>query len=159
AGVGDFNQDGYADVLIGAPGKDGESKVAGSAYVFSGKNGQLLLALHGERVGDRFGSAVSGYSDAKEQMLIVGAPGAGPTHHGRVYVYKSTATRPQFTFDADETGQALGAMFLAVPGDLDGDGVQDIFASDWSNAAKGRSTGRVYAYSGKTGALLFKLTG
>ena len=159
AGVGDFNKDGYADVLIGAPGQDGESKISGSAYVFSGKDGQLLLELRGERGGDRFGSAVSGYSDEKEQMLVIGAPGAGASRHGRVYVYKMSSAQPQFTFDADESGRALGAMFVSVPGDLDGDGAQDIYASDWANAAKGRSTGRVYAYSGKNGALLFALTG
>jgi hypothetical protein len=63
------------------------------------------------------------------------------------------------TFDADETGRALGQMFLSVPGDLDGDGTYDIYASDWSNAAKGQSTGRVYVYSGKTGVPLLTLTG
>jgi hypothetical protein len=159
AGVGDFNRDGYADVLVGAPGKPGEKKVAGSAYLFSGKEGRLLLELHGERPGDQFGSAVSGHSDAKEQLLVIGAPGAGATHHGRVYVYRAGTAGPRWTFDADETGRAFGMMFLSIPGDLDGDGAADIYASDWSNAAKGPSTGRVYVYSGKTGAPLLTLTG
>jgi len=159
SGVGDFNRDGYTDVIIGAPGKPGESKVSGSAYVFSGKDGRLLLALHGEHAGDQFGSAVTGYSDANEQLLVVGAPGAGASHHGRVYVYRAGSDRPQWIFDADATGRAFGAMFLSVPGDLDGDGARDIYVSDWSNAAKGPSTGRVYVYSGRTGTLLFKLTG
>jgi hypothetical protein len=37
--------------------------------------------------------------------------------------------------------------------------VADIYISDWSNAAKGHSTGRVYVYSGRTGERLLTLTG
>src|SRR5581483_6238821 len=61
--------------------------------------------------------------------------------------------------DSDETGAALGAMFLTVAGDFDGDGVPDLYASDWSNSVKGPSTGRVYVYSGKDGHTLLTLTG
>src|SRR6185295_8279553 len=61
--------------------------------------------------------------------------------------------------EADETGGALGAMFLSVPGDMKGDGVPDVYASDWANAAKGPSTGRVYVHSGADGRHLLTLTG
>ena len=50
-------------------------------------------------------------------------------------------------------------MFMSVPGDLDGDGVADLYATDFSNAAKGPSTGRAYVFSGKTGKSLLTLTG
>ena len=50
-------------------------------------------------------------------------------------------------------------MFLSVLGDVDGDGFPDVYASDWSNNAKGPSTGRVYVHSGKDGHRLFTLTG
>jgi hypothetical protein len=53
----------------------------------------------------------------------------------------------------------LGYMFLAFPGDVDGDGVPDIYASDWGNNAKGPQTGRVYIYSGKDGHTILTLTG
>jgi hypothetical protein len=59
----------------------------------------------------------------------------------------------------DETGAALGAMFLSVPGDVDGDGVADVYASDFSNSAKGPSTGRTVVHSGKDGRRLLTLTG
>ena len=157
--AGDVNGDGYADVIVGAPGKEGESKIAGHAYVYSGKDGSLLLTLSGERPGDAFGSTVVGYSNAKEHTLVVGAPGAGPKHHGRVYVYGGTSSKPKFVIDADATGNMLGYMFVSVPGDMDGDGVSDVYASDWSNEAKGPATGRVYVYSGRTGKRLLVLTG
>lgn len=64
-----------------------------------------------------------------------------------------------FVIDADDTGAALGAMFLSVPGDVDGDGTPDVYASDFSNAAKGASTGRIVVHSGRTGRHLLTLTG
>lgn len=159
SGVGDVNHDGFADVIVGAPNNGAAGDGAGRAYVYSGKDGKLLLTLTGERAGDNFGSAVAGFSDKDHTLLIVGAPGAGPRKTGRAYVYSDLSGKPKFTFDSDDTGTALGAMFLAVPGDVDGDGFPDVYASDWNNNAKGRSTGRVYAYSGKDGRLLLTLTG
>ncbi|MEP6885303.1 MAG: FG-GAP-like repeat-containing protein [Gammaproteobacteria bacterium] len=159
SGVGDINGDGYADVIIGAPGKEGEATNAGHAYVYSGKDGTLLMTLTGERLGDGFGSAVTGYTSSNQRLLVVGAPAAGPTHHGRVYVYDGLTTTPQFKIEADATGSMLGYMFVSVPGDLDGDGVNDIYASDWTNDALGPSTGRIYIHSGSTGMPLRVLTG
>jgi tetratricopeptide (TPR) repeat protein len=153
AGIGDVDGDGCADVIVGAP------RGAGRAYIYSGKTGKLLLKLEGEGEKDAFGSAVAGWSDGKRMLILVGAPGGGARHTGRVYVYDGLRATPKFTFDSDETGAALGAMFLAVLGDVDGDGVPDVFASDWPNRAKGISTGRVYVNSGKDGRRLFELTG
>ena len=159
SGAGDVDGDGYADVIVGAPGKEGESKVPGHAYVYSGKDGSLLFALEGERAGDGFGSSVAGFADGKNHVLVVGAPGAGPTHHGRVFVYDSRTRQLKFTIESDATGDKLGYMFVSVPGDADGDGVPDVYASDWSNAARGRSTGRIYMASGASGKILYSLTG
>jgi hypothetical protein len=165
SGAGDVNKDGHADLIAGStptpPGQGASSQTAspGAAYVFSGKDGKPVLTLKGERDGDRFGSAVAGYSNAQHMLLVVGAPGAGPRNTGRTYVYSSLSEKPAFVIDADETGAALGAMFVDVSGDVDKDGVPDAYASDFPNRAKGPSTGRVYVYSGKTGARLLTLTG
>jgi hypothetical protein len=159
SGTGDVNHDGFADVIVGAPSNNAAGEKAGRAYVYSGKDGKLLLTLTGERAGDAFGSTVAGYSDKEHTLLLVGAPHAGAKQNGRTYVYDGLSSTPKFVLDADDTGVALGAMFLSVPGDVDGDGVPDVYASDWSNRAKGPSTGRVYLYSGKDGHLLFTFTG
>jgi hypothetical protein len=153
-GVGDVNHDGFTDVIVGAPGHN-----EGRAYVYSGKDGRLLLTLHGERAGDNFGNAVAGSSSRKHLFLVAGAPKAGPRKTGRVYVYDGLSEKRAFIIDSDETGGALGGMFLSIPGDLDGDGVPDIYASDWQNNARGPSTGRVYVHSGKDGHRFFALTG
>jgi hypothetical protein len=159
SGVGDVNGDGYADLIVGAPGNSAAGDGAGRAYVYSGKDGGTLLTLTGEAAHDGFGSAVAGSTRSGRTILIVGAPGAGPRHAGRTYVYTSLTPKPAFVIDADETGTALGAMFLSTVGDIDRDGVPDIYASDFSNAAKGPSTGRVYVHSGRTGGRLLTLTG
>lgn len=156
--------DGYADIMVGAPGNNANGKGAGRAYVYSGRDGHLLLALNGARAGDAFGSTVAGYADDKHRFLVVGAPGAGPHQTGRVYVYRDLAAQvraahPAFVIDADSTAVALGFMFVSVLGDVDGDGVPDIFASDWSDAGKGPRTGKTYVYSGRTGRRLYTLTG
>jgi hypothetical protein len=159
SGVGDVDHDGFADVLVGAPANSAAGEKAGRAYVYSGKDGHLLLTLTGERAGDGFGSTVSGFSDNHHTLLLVGAPNAGPKQTGRTYVYDSLTAKPKFTIESDDTGAALGAMFLSVPGDVDGDGFPDVYASDWSNSAKGPRTGRVYVHSGKDGHRLLTLTG
>ncbi|HEY6929543.1 MAG TPA: FG-GAP-like repeat-containing protein, partial [Thermoanaerobaculia bacterium] len=157
--AGDIDGDGYADVIVGAPGNNAGGKGAGRAYVFSGRDGHKLLTLTGERAGDAFGSTVAGYSDGKFRYLIVGAPGAGPRLSGRTYVYRGLSSKPAFVVESDASGSALGMMFVSVIGDVDGDGIPDIYASDWSNDAKGPSTGRIYVHSGKDGRRLLTLTG
>ena len=159
SGAGDVDRDGFADVIVGAPGNNAGGKGAGRAYVYSGRDGRLLLTLTGEKEGDGFGSTVAGYADGKHLFLLVGAPQAGPRGTGRTYVYERLSAKPAFVIESDETGNALGGMFVSVPGDLDGDGVPDVYASDFSNAARGPSTGRIYVHSGKDGRLLLALTG
>ncbi len=159
SGAGDVDGDGYADVIVGAPGNDAGGEDAGRAYVYSGRTGRPLLTLTGERAGDGFGSTVAGWADRKRRFLIVGAPAAGPSRHGRTYVYDALSARPKFVIEADDTGNALGMMFVSILGDVDGDGVPDIYATDWSNAARGARTGRIYVHSGRTGSRLLTLTG
>jgi hypothetical protein len=159
SGAGDVDGDGYADVIIGAPGNNAGGQGAGRAYVYSGKDGKLLRTLTGEAAGDAFGSTVGGGSYGKHRFLIVGAPGAGPRKTGRTYVYDGPSAKPKFVIESDETGAALGAMFVSVIGDVDGDGVPDIYAADFPNSAKGPSTGRVYVHSGKDGHRLHVFTG
>ncbi len=159
AGAGDVDHDGHADVVVGAPGNNAGGKGAGRAYVYSGKDGRRLLTLTGERAGDAFGSTVAGSTDGKRSFLLVGAPGAGPRKSGRTYVYEGLSTKPKFVIESDETGRALGAMFVSVVGDVDADGVPDIYVSDFQNAANGPSTGRIYVHSGSDGRRLLALTG
>src|SRR5688500_8482927 len=155
-GVGDFNGDGHADIVAGAPQSGAAGAAAGRAYVFSGKDGTRLLALDGEQPGDGFGSSASG---GRGRYIIVGAGGGGPQRTGRVYVYDRLDAKPKFVLNADETGRGFGSMFVSVIGDANADGTPDVYVSDYPNAAKGPATGRAYVFSGKDGAGLLALTG
>ncbi len=157
--AGDIDHDGYDDVLIGAPTNAAGGKDAGRAYLYSGKDGRKLMTWTGEREGDQFGSTVAGYTKGKTTFLMIGAPNAGPRKTGRVYVYDGLTLKPRFVLESDATGVAFGYMFMSVPGDLDGDGVPDLYATDFTNTAKGPSTGRAYVFSGQSGKNLFTFTG
>src|SRR5207247_7061991 len=55
--AGDVNRDGFADVLVGAPGNDAAGPDAGRAYVYDGArapDGVADRVLTGERAGDEF---------------------------------------------------------------------------------------------------------
>ncbi|HEY2806483.1 MAG TPA: FG-GAP-like repeat-containing protein [Gemmatimonadales bacterium] len=158
-GVGDIDGDGHADFIVGAPASNAGGQGAGRAYLYSGRTGAVLFTWTGERAGDAFGSAVAGATTNHRFQILIGAPGAGPQHLGRTYVYNALSAAPQFVAEADETGAAFGAMFLSVPGDFDGDGVPDVYSTDYPNRAKGQATGRAYVFSGADGHRLLTLTG
>ena len=159
SGLGDVNGDGHNDVIVGAPASDMGGEDAGSTYVFSGKDGALLLTLTGEEAGDGFGSSAAGLFDGDDEFIVVGAPNAGPQNKGRAYVYSGSSGEIDFIIDAEETGSQLGGMFVSVVGDVNADGVADIYASDWSDTALGAQTGRIYVHSGANGERLLTLTG
>ena len=159
AGAGDQNGDGHADVIVGAPGSNASGQGAGRAYVVSGKDGAVLATLDGRQAGNAFGSIVAGNRTGRQTPVLVGAPGGGPNDRGAVYVFARLTGTPTTVIAADSTGAALGAMFTSLVGDVNGDKVPDVYASDFSNAAKGPATGRVYVHSGADGRRLLTLTG
>ena len=157
--VGDFDGDGHEDVLVGAPANDAKGEDAGRAGVYSGKDGTILRELWGEKAGDAFGSTGAGARIGDRTFVVVGAPNAGEGNRGRTYVYSDGDSEPAFVIDAEETGARLGGMFVSVVGDVDGDGVADVYASDWADGGLGPSTGKIYVHSGATGERLRVLAG
>ncbi|MEO7997228.1 MAG: FG-GAP-like repeat-containing protein, partial [Gemmatimonadaceae bacterium] len=157
AGVGDLNHDGFADVIASAPAATaGKGANTGRVVIYSGKDGKALLTIDGEKAGDSFGSTI-GVGDGR--YFVIGAAGAGATAAGRVYAFDGLNPKPLFKQEADSTGTALGAMFASVVGDVNGDGIPDMYATDFANSANGPGTGRAYIFSGKTGEKLFVKSG
>ena len=94
SGAGDVDRDGFDDVIVGAEVADsGGISNAGSAYVYSGATGSLLLQFDGQADSDYFGHSVSSAGDVDGDGLndmIVGAWFTDPgslTNAGSAYVY------------------------------------------------------------------------
>ena len=158
SGVGDLDGDGHADLAVGAIRHDSGGRDAGAVFIFSGKSGTQLARIDGEKAGDNFGSALDATMDGEHRLLVVGAMNAGPKQQGRAYVFRFEKTQPQrrFVIEPDATGSSLGQYFVTIMGDVDSDGIPDVYASDWGDSS---STGRVYVHSGKTGKRLLSISG
>jgi hypothetical protein len=165
--VGDVNEDGFVDTLVGAYQEDTDTGLqnAGRAYVFSGQDGALLMQLvsPNEEEFGHFGSFVAGIGDVNRggsADLIVGAPSENSSE-GRAYVFSGEDGHVLFEVaspNQDEMGGGFGTC-VAGAGDVSGDGVPDFVVSA-PGESPGNSppgAGRAYAFSGKDGGLLFEL--
>jgi hypothetical protein len=81
AALGDVDDDGVPDVVVGAPLSDPGGLIdAGSAFVLSGATGSVLFRIDGAAPGERLGTSMAGLGDVTgdgHPDVVVGAPGAG----------------------------------------------------------------------------------
>jgi hypothetical protein len=158
AGAGDTNQDGFADLVVGAFGEGG-----GQAYVFSGLDGTLLFELvspNPEPNGE-FGRDVAGAGDIDQDGfsdVIVGAhredPGTSPDDSGRAYVF--SGQDGSLLFELVSPHEEFWGNFgwsVAGSGDVDKDGIPDLIVGAWRE----EPSGRVFVFSGQDGSLLLDL--
>ncbi|MBX7041684.1 MAG: FG-GAP-like repeat-containing protein [Ignavibacteria bacterium] len=156
--AGDVNNDGYSDLIVGAPFNDAGGSNSGRAYIYYGGhviNSVVDVVLTGLVAGDQFGLSVStagdvngdGYSD-----IIVGAPfnDAGGSNSGRAYIFFGGSSMNNVA-DVILTGVAASDNFgvsVSTAGDVNGDGYSDVIAGATGNDAGGTSAGRAYIYFG-----------
>ena len=158
AAAGDVNSDGVPDLLIGAFGQEG----SGRAFVFSGKGGQLLYTLQAPRPepGAGFGWAVASLGDLTNDgipELIVGA--FAQDGEGRAFVFNGHTGKLLRTLGPPSPlGGAAFGWSVAGAGDLDKDGTPDILVgAPYATVGQTAVQGRVYAFSGRDGKLLYSL--
>jgi len=165
-GAGDVNADGYDDVIIGAPYYGPYWK--GRAYVYLGSATGLSTSpdtVFTTNSSWQIGSSVAGAGDVDDDGyddVIVGATRAS-SHKGRAFVFHGSATGLSTTATTTLYGEAFNNVFgrsVAGPGDLDGDGYDDVIvgASGYDS-----SRGRAYVFpgsaSGVSSTALLTLTG
>ncbi|HEX9792695.1 MAG TPA: integrin alpha [Planctomycetota bacterium] len=161
ASAGDVNNDGWDDVIVGMPEADPNGRAqAGSAIVYSGMDGSVLLRIDGTGARERLGTAVAGPGDLDGDGfddLIVGAPLADPfnTENAGIVVAVSGATGAQLwnVRGTDRDGN-LGSSVAAL-GDVDGDLIPDVAIGAPGNAPQLlRNAGAVAVVSGADGSLI-----
>lgn len=150
--AGDVDGDGRADFLVGAPRTASTSP--GTATLFSGSTGSVLFPVAGTVNGQYLGYAVSILGDTSgdgRPDFLVGAP-RSLSDKGSVFLYSGADGGERYHFDGLATTYAIGYAVAGL-GDLDGDGQADFAVSSAAPAAD-RYAGRVFIYSGATGALI-----
>ncbi len=173
AGVPDLDDDGLADLAVGAPNEFAPQPLGsayGRVYLFSSATGDTLRTISAPSVvvsnpGLAFGRAVAHVPDTNgdgQDDLAVGAPGfrAGPESLqrsvGRTYLFSGATGALLQTFDTPtpEFEGVFGTSVAGVP-DADGDGLGDVLAGAPGEDAGGRTNaGRAHLFSGASGALL-----
>ncbi|MFQ5607649.1 MAG: thrombospondin type 3 repeat-containing protein [Candidatus Zixiibacteriota bacterium] len=129
SGAGDVNDDGFADVVIGARFVHESGINHGKLYVYSGLDGSLIDTLTGIAPGHELGVSVSsagdidadGYDEVVVGALDILGPGQG---RGRAYVF----SLPLVDSDGDGVRDIIDNCPTVVnPGqsDTDGDGIGD----------------------------------
>lgn len=152
SGAGDFNNDGYDDVIVGA---NGYNTNQGRVYLYLGSNSMNNisdLTITGISVGDYFGNSVSyagdvnadGYDD-----IIIGAKGRN-TFEGEAYIYYGGSVLNN-NYDVQFTGgisaDDLFGESVSAAGDINSDGYSDVIVGAYGYPG-GLNRGRAYVYYG-----------
>jgi hypothetical protein len=170
SGIGDVNNDGRADVIVGADDSPNTSpKDAGRAYIFSGADGALLFELSSpnEQEFGYFGTSVSGAGDINNDGradVIVGAPfespDGSPEDAGRAYIMSGEDGGVLFQLSSPNENEVEWERFgssISEAGDVNMDAINDVIVGSEPGFSP-EDPGRAYIFSGKDGNLLFQLT-
>ena len=164
SGAGDFNGDGYGDLIIGADREDAGGAGAGAAYVFLGPvSGDLSmtaagLKLVGEETGDHAGFALAGLGDTDGDGyddLLVGAYTAdfGGVDSGGVWLWQGPGSGAEDLSDAagrygGEAASDAAGIVVGGGGDVDGDGLMDMILGASGEDSTGAAAGAAYLLLG-----------
>jgi hypothetical protein len=154
--AGDVNGDGWPDLVVGAPLVSVTAPFAGRAFAISGRDGSTLWFRDGLSEDASLGTGVSGVGDLDGDglaELAIGAAGEvnGNRESGNAYVLSGRDGAILRTLKPAATACNFGAFYVHASGDLDHDGVPDIYVADYCDNRLGPNTGRGYVFSGASG--------
>jgi len=164
AKAGDVNGDGFDDVIVGVGSYDGSEVDEGRALLYLGSAAGLSTTpswvMEGNQAGAFYGGTVIGAGDVNSDGfadVLVGAAGFdnGQVDEGMVFLYHGSAsglsTTPDWTAESDQAGVIMSRG--SGPGDLNGDGFDDVavgcqFCDNGQN-----NEGRVFLFKGSSHGL------
>ncbi len=163
-GVGDINGDKVNDLAVGAENnQEAFGSAGGRLYFLSGVDGSVIATIDAEVAADKFGHSLANVGDLDEDGVddvVVGAPNGNGATTGRAYVYSGRTRELLLTLDPTGTSaSAFSQFFVATPGDVNKDGTNDIYVSDFGDTTNGGGAGKAYVFSGEDGAVLHEWLG
>ena len=170
ATAGDVNNDGYDDVIVGAPRYDGAQMDEGAAFVYHGGPEGLAATpariVHPDHQADaRFGIAVStagdvngdGYADV---VITANGYDAEQTNEGAAFVYyggpSGLAAEPAWTAHPTDQAYANFGRSASTAGDVNRDGYSDVvIGAPWYDDSQTNEgdEGATFVYYGSTTGL------
>jgi len=170
AGLDDVDGDGAPDLAVGSflydfedPDESEVDENTGATFVFSGRSGERLRLLGGERWGDRFGFSLAAFpdhdGDGKGDLLVgveKGETTEAVKNAGRAEVWSTGSWERLVVANGPGFEGRMGHSVVALP-DLDGDGVAELASGAYMYGAREKSEmqrGAVGLFSGADGSLL-----
>ncbi len=173
AGAGDVDGDGFDDFLISAVGNDQAATDAGKVYLVLGIDSGWMMDLDlslanasflGVDAGDEAGTSLAGGGDVDGDGyddLLIGAPENADGGAGAGQTYLVLGAPAGWTTDVDlaaadgsfvgEAAQDRAGYSVAIPGDVNGDGYDDVLIGALDNDAGGAEAGQTYLMFGNAG--------
>ncbi len=165
SGVGDVNDDGFSDFMIGAS-RHGSGK--GISYLFFGKDSgwsnemgvtTANASYVGESEGDMSGYRICGVGNVNRDDyddILISAPGRNE-NQGKTYLVLGMETgwsknNPLSVANASFIGEVKGdrsGMAISGWGDANGDGIDDILIGAGYNDEGGKDSGQSYLIFGR----------
>jgi hypothetical protein len=166
SGIGDTDNDGYREFLIGAPGTgQGVNSTRGKVYHYSGKDGSLINEYLGEGIGHRLGGNLDCLGDVNGDGIdefIADAQGYDvnppPFNIGAIYVFNTITQQMLHKFTGRHSGESL-LMVISKAGDIDKDGYNDFAYLFPYEKSTPDPVGVLTIRSGKDGLEIKKLSG
>lgn len=165
--LGDLDGDRVPEFAISDVERLNSYRTEGAVWVLSGRTGIAIREVHAKDFDEWFGASIASAGDVDRDGrddFVVGVPDArsGRTHAGELRVF-SGATGLPILVCKSPVPDALDNLGQAVlgPGDLDGDGVPDLVGGSpyTRRDLTGYAPGAVFAFSGRTGGLLWRHDG
>ena len=155
--AGDIDGDGHDDLITGAVTTSNTFNIAGAANIISGKDGSTLWSVDGQSEFALMGGGVSGLCDLNRDGVpeqVAAAFGGGKQGRGIAYVLNGADGAILHTLKPNGTGNVFGQFFAHNAGDVDADGLCDVYVGDFGDDRGGRA----YVFSGATGDKIRQVT-